>query len=50
MGWKMANYMCEQVFKKIQSIVVVGRFISLNVNDVITIDNQLWIYVHVYVM
>lgn len=30
--------------------MVVGRLIFLSVNDVITIDNQLWIFFDVYVM
>jgi hypothetical protein len=50
MSWKVADFMCKQVFKKIQSVMVVERFIFLSVNDVITIDNQLWISIHVYVM
>jgi hypothetical protein len=36
----MANFMCEQVLKKIQSVVVISRFVYLGANKVKIIDNQ----------
>jgi hypothetical protein len=36
----MANYMCEQILKQIQIIVVGASFLSLNANEVINVDNQ----------
>jgi hypothetical protein len=42
--------MCELMFKKTQSVILGARFISLNVNEIITIDNQSWISIHVYVI
>jgi hypothetical protein len=42
--------MCELMLKKIQSAILGARFISLNVDEIITIDNQSWISIHVYVM
>ncbi len=49
-GWEMANFMCEQVLKKIQNVVVISRFVYLGVDEVKIIDDQSWILIHVYVM
>ncbi len=46
----MADCMSKQVLKQIQTIVVGPSFLSLNVNEVITIGNQSWISMHAYVM
>jgi len=46
----MADCMSKQVLKQIQTIVVGPSFLSLNANEVITIDNQSWISMHAYVM
>jgi hypothetical protein len=37
-GWEMVDYMCK-FFKKNQDVVLEGRFVSLNANEVTTIDN-----------
>jgi len=42
--------MCELMLKKTQSAILGARFISLNVDEITTIDNQSWISIHVYVM
>jgi hypothetical protein len=42
--------MFEQVLKQIQTIIIGANFLSLNANEVITIDDQFWILVHAYVM
>jgi hypothetical protein len=39
-GWEMADSMRKMFFKKIQNFVVAWRFLFLNANDVINIDNQ----------
>jgi hypothetical protein len=49
-GWEMANFMCEQVLKKIQSVVVISRFVYLGVDEVKINDDQSWILINVYVM
>jgi hypothetical protein len=49
-GWEMANVMREQVLKKIQSVVVISRFVYLGVDEMKIIDNQYWILVRVYMM
>jgi hypothetical protein len=38
-SWEMANFMCEQVLKKTQNFVAIGRFLSLSVDEVTTINN-----------
>ncbi len=42
--------MFEQVLEQIQTIIIGANFLSLNANEVITIDDQFWILVHAYVM
>ncbi len=42
--------MFEQVLKQIQIIVVGASFLSLNVDEVINVDNQSQISMHAYVM
>ncbi len=42
-GWKMADYMFEQVLKQIQTIIIEANFLSLNENEATTIDDQSWI-------
>jgi hypothetical protein len=42
--------MSKQLLKQIQTIVVRASFLSLSVDEVITIDNQSWMLVHAYVM
>lgn len=37
--WEMVNVMCEQILKKIQSVVPKGKFVSFNSNEVVIIDN-----------
>jgi hypothetical protein len=37
--WEMENSMCEQILKRIQSVVLKGEFVSLNSNEVVIIDN-----------
>jgi hypothetical protein len=46
----MVDFMCEQMLKIIQSVVVGASFFSLDVNEVSTIDNKSWILIHVYMM
>lgn len=48
--WEKANFMCEQVFKKTQSLVVGGKFVFLSAIEASTIDNQSQILVHVCVV
>ncbi len=36
--------------KQIQTIIIRVNFLSLNADEVITIDDQSWILVHAYVM
>ncbi len=36
--------------KQIQTIVTKASFLSLNVDEVIIVDNQYWISMHAYVM
>ncbi len=38
-GWGITNFMCEQVLKIIQSFMVGGKFVSLNVDEITTFDN-----------
>jgi hypothetical protein len=51
MGWNMANAM-ERVVQKIPKLhwTISFKFISMNVSDVIIINDQSWLSVHVYVM
>jgi hypothetical protein len=49
-GWEMADCMCEHVLKKIKLLLLGQAFLSLNTNEVIIVDNQSWLLVHVYVM
>jgi hypothetical protein len=37
---KMINYMCEQVLKRTQSVVVGSSFFSLGTNKITIIDNK----------
>jgi hypothetical protein len=39
LGWEITNCMCEQVLKIIQSFMVGGKFVSLNVNEITIFDN-----------
>jgi hypothetical protein len=39
-GWEMTNYMFKQVLKQTRTIVVRASFISLSVDEVITVNNQ----------
>jgi DNA-binding LytR/AlgR family response regulator len=36
--WEMANFICEQILKRIQSVVPKDEFVSLNSNEVVNID------------
>jgi hypothetical protein len=45
-GWEMANCMSKQVSKQTQTIVIGASFLSLNGDEVTTIDNQSWISMH----
>jgi hypothetical protein len=39
-GWEMVDCMCKlQVLKKNQNVMLEGRFVSLNANEVTAIDN-----------
>ncbi len=49
-GWEMANFLCEEVLKKIESVVVINKFVYLGVDEMKIIDNQSWILIRVYVM
>jgi hypothetical protein len=42
--------MCEQVLKTNLNVVVKRSFVCLSANEIIIIDNQAWISIHVYVM
>ncbi len=39
--------MCKQILYKTQNVMVRGMFISLSANEMIIIDIQYWILVHV---
>jgi hypothetical protein len=45
----MVDLMCKQVLKK-KNVVAKTSFVFFNVNEIIIIDNQSWISIHVYVM
>jgi hypothetical protein len=38
--WEMENFMCEQILKRIQSVVPIGEFVSLNSNEVVICDGE----------
>jgi hypothetical protein len=38
-GWEMTNYMCEEVLKKIQIVMAKASFLSLNVNEIINVND-----------
>jgi hypothetical protein len=38
-GWEMTNYMCEQVLKEIQIVMAKASFLSLNVNEIINVND-----------
>jgi hypothetical protein len=49
-GWKMVDLMFEQVLNLFFNVVTKTSFVSLSANEIIIIDNQSWISIHVYVM
>jgi hypothetical protein len=42
--------MCEQVLKTNLNVAIKRSFVCLSANEIIIIDNQSWISIHVYVM
>jgi len=49
-SWGMANFMHELVVKKTKDLVQGTRFIFLSYDEVITTDQQFWVYIHAYVV
>jgi hypothetical protein len=48
-GWGMAKAMHDVVLTSIRANVQVVSYFSMSANETITLDNQQWINVHVYV-
>jgi len=46
----MVDLMCEHVLNFLKNVVGKTSFVSLNANEIIIIDNQSWISIHVYLM
>ena len=46
----MAEYLYAQVMQKAKEVIHGGKFLSIIVDEVTTVDNQVWISVHAYVV
>jgi hypothetical protein len=46
----MSSFMHELVVKKTKDLVQGTRFIFLSCDEVITMDQQFWVYIHAYVV
>jgi len=49
-GWLMAEYLHAQVMQKAREVIHGGKFLSISVDEVTTVDNQAWISIHAYVV
>ena len=49
-GWLMAEYLYAQVMQKAREVIHGGKFLSISVDEVTTVDNQAWISIHAYVV
>jgi hypothetical protein len=49
-GWRMAEAMHDIVRTFIRTTMQGANFFSMSANEVIIVDNQQWISVHVYIM
>ncbi len=49
-SWEMSEHLHSFVLAALKSVVQVAHIISISVDEVTTIDNTLWVGVHVCVM
>ena len=47
-GWEMENYLVEVEKQNVQEKIKQSKFISLSLDEVISVDNTAWVYMHVY--
>jgi hypothetical protein len=50
MEWVMVECMHKQVIKRIKEVIVSSTYLALSCDEVTTIDNQSWIFIHSYVI
>jgi hypothetical protein len=49
-GWTMAKFMHQEVLKVIRTIVGATHYVVFSYDEVFTVDNQCWLFMHCYVM
>ncbi len=49
-GWEIDESLCNHVLIVIKEEILYSPFLSIFVDEVITIDNQSWISIHYYVV
>jgi hypothetical protein len=45
-GWQMAKFMNQDVLRTTIKVVVTTQYVTLNYDEVFTLDNQSWLLVH----
>jgi hypothetical protein len=50
LGWVMIECMHKQIIKRVKEVIASSKYLALFCDEVTTIDNQLWIFVHSYVV
>jgi hypothetical protein len=46
-GWTMAEFMHQVVIRAIRVVVQLAHYIALSYDEVSTMDNQSWLFVHI---
>jgi hypothetical protein len=46
----MSKFMHQKVFKVTRAIVGATHYVAFNYDEVSTVDNQSWLFMHCYVM
>lgn len=49
-GWEIGKHIHLQVLKALKAVVRIAKYFSITYDEVTSIDNQQWLYVHIYVL
>jgi hypothetical protein len=49
-GWEIGKHIHLRVLKALKVVVTSAKYFSITYDEVISIDNQQWLYVHIYVV
>jgi len=49
-SWTMAKFMHQKMMKATKVVVGVAQYVVISCDDVSTVDNQSWLFIHCYVV